>query len=273
MLKARPSQHQPTRSLIRFLLILWCATLWTSVQAQFTIPEKPKTFSLVYDDYGLLTAAQRSELDTKLKRYSDTTSTQIVVAIIGSTKGEDISFLGAKWGQAWGIGQAQEDNGIFVLLAREDRTIDINTGYGIESIISDRDAERIINRVIIPQFKEGDYYGGLQLGTDAIIQSLHGEFENNDPRRSQGPPLKPFLMILIFIIIMIILSRNRRGGGGKGGRGRGTADTLLDVIILSNLGRGGWGSGSGGGSFGGGGFGGGGFGGGGFGGGGASGSW
>ncbi|MAK36753.1 MAG: methanol dehydrogenase, partial [Flavobacteriaceae bacterium] len=161
-------------------------------------------------------------------------------------------------------GQADEDNGILIILAKEDRKIDINTGYGIEYRVSDRTAEKIINQIMIPEFKSGNFYSGLDKGTDALFYALNGEFKEDRDFSKKNDNSRFVFLIIIFIIIIILL-RNR---GGKGGGG-----SLLDVIILSNMGRtGGFG---GGGSFGGGssgGFGGG-FGGGGFGGGGASGGW
>lgn len=246
------------------------------VLAQFTIPEKPKDQSYdrwVYDDIHLFSEGVQERLAKKLIRYSDTTSTQIAIAVISSTKGEDISLLGAKWGEKWGLGQAKEDNGIFIILARDDKMVDINTGYGIEYILSDRDAERIINRIMLPQFKKGNYYQGLDQATDAIFDHLQGNY-TGVPQENTSLPFEPIIMFIIFIVLFIILSRgNRRGGnGGTGGR---IAKSLLDVIILSNMGRGGFGGRSswGGGSFGSGGGFGGGFGGGSFGGGGASGGW
>lgn len=248
-----------------------------SSRAQYTIPEKPDTANpdAVYDYINLLTSSQKQALENKLIRYSDTTGTQIVIAIISSTKEEDIAFLGAKWGQKWGVGQAKEDNGIFITLAKDDRQVDINTGYGIEYIISDSDAERIINQVMIPQFKKGNFYAGLDQATNTIFKHLQGNYQG-ERQQTNTIPIEPIAMFIIFIVLVIVLNRgNRRGGGGTRERNSGS---LLDVIILSNMGRGGfgggssWGESSGSGSFGGGGFGGG-FGGGGFGGGGASGGW
>jgi uncharacterized protein len=246
-----------------------------TLMAQYDVPPKPDLQTSVYDYTGLLSASEKANLENKLVKYSDTTSTQMVVAIIGSTKGEDISMLGAKWGQEWGIGQAKEDNGLLILLAKDDRHVDINTGYGIETIITDRMAEQVVNRIMIPQFKNGNYYAGLNAGTDALAQMLLGEYKGE---RAQAKPdfidlvrrFAPF--VIFFIIIIIVLSRGRGGNGRNGGRRRGGG--LLDAIILSSLGRGAFGGGSGGGGSGGGGGGfGGGFGGGGFGGGGASGGW
>ena len=256
-----------------FLVFFLCTSF---IWGQFNIPEKPTKETSVYDYVNLLQASQKSALEQKLIRYADSTSTQIVVAIISSTEGENINFLGAQWGQKWGIGQADKDNGILVLLAKDDRRIAINTGYGVESTLTDLMSKRIIESVIIPEFKNGDYYGGLDKGADAIFQVLTGQFkEDRTFNDNQGFPIKALLPIIIFIVILIILSRkNRNNRGGRGGRDSGF--DIWDIIILSNMGRGGYrGSSKGGfgsGGFGSGGFGGG-FGGGGFGGGGASGGW
>ncbi len=254
-----------------FLLFLFVQFAW----AQFEIPPKPEKQTSVYDYVNLLNAIEKSQLEQKLIRYADSTSTQIVTVIISSTEGENINYLGAQWGQKWGIGQADEDNGILILLARDDRRIAINTGYGVEEFLTDLMSKRIIEQVIIPEFKQGDYYGGLDAGADAIFQVLNGEFkEDRTFSNNEGFPFRSLLPFIIFIVIMIILA-NRRNRGGKGnnrgGRG-GSGLDIWDIIILSNMGRGGYRGGSSGGGFGSGGFGGG-FGGGGFGGGGASGGW
>jgi len=240
---------------VSFLLIFLCCFLG---QAQFEIPKKPSEQTSVYDYVKLLSPQQKNSLEQKLIRYSDSTSTQIVVAIIKSTEGEDINFLGAQWGQKWGIGQADKDNGVLILLARGDRRIAINTGYGVEATLTDAMSRRIIQNVIIPHFKEDNYYGGLNDGADAIFQVLNGEFkEERTFDDQQGFPLDSILPFIIFFVILVILSRrNRRGGGRNGGKRSGGLD-LWDIIILSNMGRSGGSGGGfgGGGSFGGGGFG------------------
>lgn len=267
------------KKLLFYILLICCLT--AKSWAQYDIPDKPTKQKGVYQiGTTLLSAGQEQALSHKLETYADTTSTQIVVLIIPTTKGEDITLLGAKWGQKWGIGQADKDNGILITLAVDDRQVDINTGYGIETVVTDRMTEQILNRVMLPQFKTGNYYAGLDYGTTALIQALAGTYDG-EPTTTTGTDISALIpFIIFFIIVLIILSRSRNNGGGNnnqnGGR-RSGAGSLLDVIILSNMGRGSWGSGGGfggssGGGFGGGGFGGG-FGGGGFGGGGASGGW
>ncbi|RAJ15200.1 uncharacterized protein LY08_01553 [Olleya aquimaris] len=266
------------------LVVLIALLSFGQVSAQYKIPEKPTKANpdAVYDYLGLLTKSQKQALENKLVKYSDTTSTQIVIAIIPSTEGEYINYLGAQWGEQWGIGgSAKKDNGVFILLAKDDRKINISTGEGVEHLLTDVMCSRIIEYDIIPYFKQNDYFGGLNNGVDAIIDTLLGEYQGTRQSQSQGFPVGViFFLIIVFIIILISISKNRRGGNGTDsfGGGRNTTRDIIEAIILSNSGRGGYRSGSGGfggssgGGFGGGGFGGG-FGGGGFGGGGASGGW
>jgi uncharacterized protein len=251
---------------------------FNSSYAQYDIPEKPDFQTSVYDYYKLLSGLEKSSLEQKLVKYSDTTSTQIVIAIISSTKGENINYLGAQWGEKWGIGRAKEDNGVLILLARDDRRIAINTGQGVEHLLTDAMSKRIIERDIIPYFRQNDYYGGLNRGVDAIFEVMTGEYKGNRKSSNKNEFPIGFIFIIIFIIILISISKNKRGGGNRGNRSDGI--DILEAIILSNMGRGsyrkgssgGFGSGGGWSSGGGGGFGGG-FGGGSFGGGGASGGW
>ena len=247
--------------------------------AQFEIPPKPEFQTSVYDYINLLNTSEKSTLEQNLVRYSDTTSTQIVVAIINSTEGEYINYLGAQWGEKWGIGKEKEDNGVLILLAKNDRKIGINTGKGVEHLLTDAMSKRIIDREIIPYFKRGDYFGGLDRGTEAIFEVLNDEYQGTRQSNTTDFPIELFIIILIvFIILIIAISKSRRGGGGGNRGNRSDSRSLLEAIILSNMGRGSYSRRSSSGGFGGfgggssGGFGGG-FGGGSFGGGGASGGW
>ncbi|QDO95628.1 TPM domain-containing protein [Formosa sediminum] len=248
------------------------------VTAQYDIPTKPEFQTSVYDYINLLSPTEKSTLENKLVKYSDTTSTQIVVAIIASTKGENIGLLAPKWAQKWGVGQAKEDNGVFILLAKDDRKIWISPGYGVEHKLTAGIVGEITRNIIIPEFKTGNFYSGLDKGADAIFQLLMGEYQGTrqNTTTSDFPIEKVVFIIFIFIIFLIAISKNKRGGNGGGNGNNRRPTSILDAIILSNMGRGSFGGGfgsSGGGSFGGGGGFGGGFGGGGFSGGGAGGSW
>ena len=260
-----------------FLAFMFVFLVGALSYAQAELPSKPKTQTSVYDEAKLMSGYERAALEQKLINYADTTSTQIVVATINSLQGEDIAMYATKWAHDWGIGQKDEDNGVLLLIAKSDRKLWITTGYGVEHLLTDALSKRIITNVITPEFKRGDFYSGIDKGTSAMIQVLSGEYQSTPQSRGNDKGGIPIVFIILFIIILFIILSNRNKGG-KGGRRRNSTGSLLEAIILSNAGRGGFGGGggfggsSGGGSFGGGGFGGG-FGGGGFGGGGAGGSW
>ncbi len=238
--------------------------------AQFTIPPKPSDQTSVYDYANVLSTSERNSLKQKLLNFADSTSTQIVIITIEDLKGEDIGILTPKWGHEWGIGQEKEDNGVLILLAKNDRKIWISPGYGLEPQLTAGINGEIIRNIIIPEFKTGNYYGGLDKGTDAIFEVIKGTYKNTNSHNSGS--IFPIIIFIIIVIIIILLSRRNRNGGNGG---RYSSPDLADMIILSRMGRsGGFGSGGfgSGGGFGGGGFGGG-FGGGGFSGGGSGGSW
>jgi len=265
-----------SKRIFQFTLLSIVFFITNNICAQFTIPEKPSFQTSVYDYANVLSASEKSQLEEKLIRYSDSTTTQIVVITIESLKGEDIGILTPKWGQEWGIGgSAQNDNGVIILLAKAERKIWISAGYGLEDRLTAGIGGEISRNIMIPEFKAGSYYRGLDKGADAIFDVFKGKYKGERKQnKTKNFPILPFIVIVV--IVLILLSRNKRGGGGNSGNNSGGGPSLMDVILLSSLGRssGGFGGGSSGGGFGGGGGGfGGGFGGGGFSGGGSGGSW
>ena len=235
-------------------------------------PERPEPPQLVNDFAGILNPSQRESLETKLVNYDDSTSTQIAIVTIPSLNGYDVAQYAVELAEGWGIGQEGQDNGILILVALEERRMNISTGYGTEAFVPDIMANRIIDRTLAPNFKNGNYYKGLDEATGILMSLLSGQFVAAPEKK--GMPGGLFLVIvLVFIVIIILISRKGRGGGRGGGPGRMThtfgnpyrqGGTWADF----NAGRGSFGGfgGSSGGGFGG-------FGGGSFGGGGASGSW
>jgi len=235
----------------------------------------PKQSSTLVTDYtNTLTSEQVAQLERKLVALNDSTSNEIAVVIIKSVGAYDINDYTQQLAKKWGIGSKSKNNGVILLIALGDRKMSIQTGYGMEGALPDIYTKRIIENDIKPYFKSGDYYSGIEAGTNSIISLVKGEYKNDNPKakskRNKGGA--GFVVIIIIVIIAIILKRG--GGGGNGGEvigGRGVANALFWSMLFSGGGRGSGGGGFGGGSSGGGGFGG--FGGGGFGGGGSSGSW
>jgi uncharacterized protein len=253
----------------KILLLFSILLISNSTFGQYQIPEKPSLQTSVYDYAKLLSDSEKTQLEEKLVRYSDTTSTQIVVITIDDLKGEDVGVLATNWAQTWGIGQAKEDNGVVILVSKNDREISIRPGYGVEDRLVAGICGQIIRNDITPEFKAGSYYNGLNKGAESIFKVLTGKYKGERKEKKEGS-IFPILLVIGFVIIFLILVSKNKGNNGGNSGGFGGPD-LMDIIILSSLGRGGGGS-FGGGSSSGGGFGGG-FGGGGFSGGGASGSW
>jgi len=255
---------------IAFLLAITFGTVFGQ-----DLPEKPN--KLVNDYTGTLSASELQQLESKLVAFDDSTSTQIAIAMVKTVGDYDINEYALELGRKWGVGGNKKNNGIMIVVALGDRKISIQTGYGVEGALPDIYTNRIIETDIKPAFKAGDYYGGLQAGTDSMIKLVKGEYKNDNPKakKRDNSSAIPILVIIVVIIILII----RKGGGGRGGSqvigGRGVADALFWSMLLGGGNRHSGGSGFGGGGFGGGSSGGGfgGFGGGSFGGGGSSGSW
>ncbi len=237
---------------------------------------KPRTGkqALVNDFANILTPDQKQALENKLVALDDSTSTQISVVIVPTIGSYNISDYNVELGRAWGVGGKQNNNGVVLLIAKEDRKLDITVGYGLEGALPDVTSKSIIDDIIVPNFKGNDYYRGIDEGTDAIIAAVKGEY--NTPRAKSGNGGIPIGKIIFIIIIILFLLLSSGGGNNKGGSfmsRRGAMPFILGNLLGSG-GRGGGGFGGGGGGFGGGGGGGfGGFGGGSFGGGGSSGSW
>ncbi len=220
---------------------------------QFKIPPKPSFQTSVYDYANVLSGNEKSQLEEKLIRYSDSTTTQIVIVTIESLQGEDVAILAPKWAQTWGIGgTAQNDNGVIILLAKAERKINISPGYGLEDRLTAGIGGQIIRNVIVPEFKAGSFYNGLDKGTDEIFKVFIGKYKGERASGKQEISLtRIFFIIAIFIIFMIIAARNNKNNGGNSGN-RGGGMDILDMIILSNLGRSSGGFGGGGGFSGGG---------------------
>jgi uncharacterized protein len=265
----RSKLNFPSVQLKRTILISSVLLLTMYGAIAQTFPSRPNR--LVNDYTGTLSAEQVAVLEQKLVAFDDSTSNQIAVVIIKSLEGYDVADYAVRLAEAWGVGRDKKNNGVVLLVALDDRKVTIQTGYGVEGALPDAISRRIIENEITPEFKSGDYYAGIERGTNAIISYTRGEYNNEDAGKKGNKKGFP-LGAIIFVIIAIAAIASRGGGGGTNVIGGGGASPLWWMLIGGAMGGGGHrggGGGFGGGS--GGGFGG--FGGGGFGGGGASGSW
>jgi len=245
-------------------------------------PERPVPPRLVNDFAGMLSTREVDALERKLVAYDDSTSTQIAIVTVTDLHGYDRGDYAQRLAEKWGIGQKGINNGILILVKQ--KTADsprgdvfIAPGYGLEGVVPDITCAEIIDKEILPAFRSGKYYEGLDRATSVLMALASREFPPEQYGKSRGGD-KGAIGPFIFIIFMIIIIMFFRGKGGSDHKNIGRKGLPLWMLLaMMNSGSrkhsGSWGGFSGGGGFGGGGGGFGGFGGGSFGGGGAGGSW
>jgi uncharacterized protein len=288
--------------------LVLCALLAVAAFAQ-NLVKVPALTAHVTDLTGTLSSGQIASLDQKLSAFEERKGSQIAVLIVPTTQPEDIAQYSIRVVDQWKLGRKKVDDGALLLVAKDDRAMRIEVGYGLEGVLPDLTAKRIVSDIITPLFRAGDFYGGINAGVDAMIKVIDGEplpapeKHWRSPQPSSGGSLQSLFIIGIIMVFVVggilraVLGRFPAAvliGGATAGiawiivsslLAAGAVGIIAFVFTLlgggSGFGRGGrigggWGSGGlGGGGFGGGSWGGGGWGGGGggFGGGGASGRW
>ncbi len=250
----------------RIKITLVAVFVFLFAHSLFAQPKIDKIENYATDYTNTLSSSQLSQLNRALEQFDDQTTNQIVMLMIPSLEGYPLEMLANEVAEKNKIGTKENSNGVLFLVAKNDRKMRIEVGYGLEGALPDAMASSIIRNEVAPYFKKGRYYEGIVSGINSIVSATKGEYHRTGRRNKQRSNDDdgggfPFIYIIIFIIVSIF---GRRGGGGLGG-----------LLLLGALGGGGRRSGGygGGGSFGGGGFGGFSGGGGSFGGGGSSGGW
>lgn len=180
--------------------------LWLALLAAAFAAELPALTGRVVDSAGMMDAASRQALDAKLAAFEQKSSDQIVVATIPSLDGEALEPYANRLFRAWKLGQAGEDNGILLLVARDDRKMRIEVGYGLEGTLTDLHSRLIIENMV-PAFRAGDFSGGITKAVDDIILVLEGnaaELEARAERNRQEEEGVPFVA-MIFIAVWVCL--------------------------------------------------------------------
>jgi uncharacterized protein len=289
---------------VKALRALFVLLVAVSVWAQIAVPPLK---GRVTDLTGTLKPEQVSSLEQLLRSFEARKGSQIAVLIVPTTAPETVEQYALRVGEQWKIGRKKVDDGAILVVAKDDRTLRIEVGYGLEGALNDATASRIIREVIVPRFREGDFFGGISAGVDRMIRVIDGE-PLPAPAKAAPPADEGVLQILPVLLILALVAGAilRRllgrfvGSLATGGLVGGLAWLLVGALAIALLaavvafvftlvsgvggsGRRYYGGFPGGGGWGGGGFGGGGFGGGGgggfsggggsFGGGGASGRW
>lgn len=223
------------------LILTLFLALSTAGFAQDFFPSQPA--GMVNDFADMLTSSEEQRLETKLRNYRDTTTNAFVIATLESLQNYPIEDVAREMHNSWNIQYQERGNGVLILISEQDRSMRIEVGYGLEGAIPDIMANRIINDVLTPSFRAGDFYGGLDQATNILIDLAAGEFEGFPERQSSGGEGFPIDVLIIFIIIIFILIS--KGKGGKGGRRHSLGSS--GIIFYG----GGFGTGRGGGGFGG----------------------
>lgn len=218
-------------------LLLWLALAVGAfagpVHAQLPLPAFE---SLVMDQTGTLTAGQQSALDEKLTAFQARKGTQIALLIIPTTQPEDIAQFGVRLAEAWKIGRKDIDDGAILIVAKDDRTLRIEVQYGLEGVLTDATAGRIINDTIVPLFKQGDFYGGVNAGLDQIIRVVDGEaLPPPDVRwQNKSRPSVPWPFVFVGFLSFFGMF-NRFGGRVIGALIAGACATVVVYWIASRM--------------------------------------
>lgn len=215
---------------LKLLILLLSAFGLCAIHAQDQIPKRPDPPRLVNTFFSegqqFLSAQEEEKLNQKLVAFAKSTSNQICIVAIDELKGAEPAQYATWLIQQWGIGQKDKRNGVVVLVklpSKNDpkRNLFIATGYGLEGAIPDLLTKKIREQEIVPYFKTGDFYQGLDKGTDALMKAAIGEYNE----KVKGKPKNSTTGILVFIfviVIIIVIARNffkGRGGGHHGGGG------------------------------------------------------
>jgi uncharacterized protein len=183
------------------VLVFFALTTW----AQLAVP--PLT-ARVTDQTGTLTREQQAGLERMLQEFEARKGTQIAVLMVASTKPEPIEQYALRVGEQWKIGRKKVDDGAILVVAKDDRALRIEIGYGLEGVLNDATASRIIREVIVPRFREGDFYGGINAGLDRMMRLIDGE-PLPAPQKSASPGAEGGWMQLLPMLLIVALI----GGG------------------------------------------------------------
>lgn len=152
------------------------ALLWASPShAANGLVEIPQLQTTVTDLTQTLSAQEQAALNQKLTQFAQQAGSQIAVLILPSTQPEEIAQYGIRLAEAWKIGREKQDDGVIILIAKQDRKMRIEVGYGLEGAIPDAIAKRIIAEQLSPAFRQGQFYAGLDRATDTLIKLIQGE--------------------------------------------------------------------------------------------------
>lgn len=207
------------KSTLKLVLLLQLITFSTLLYGQVNVPKLERR---VTDQIGLLSASQINTIESQLQTLEKEKGSQVVVLIVDSSKPETIEQFSIRVADKWKIGRGDPDDGVLLLVAKSDRKIRIEVGYGLEGAIPDALAKRIVDNLMVPHFRDGDYYLGIEEGVESIISLINGEQlpDVSETELTNGnQSISLFLLfggiIMIFIIVIVKVVLAKKYGNAK----------------------------------------------------------
>jgi uncharacterized protein len=221
---------------MKLFSVLFSFALFFCLALPLAALEVPQLTGRINDTAQMLSSQTRASLESLLTKFEATDSTQIVVLTIPSLEGEVLEEYSLRVAEVWKIGQKGSDNGALLLIARDERKLRIEVGYGLEGSLTDLIAGRIISGVIVPRFREGRFDQGISAGVVAMVEAVRGEFVASAATAKGAKGSDPagliFIMIFAFSFIGRILRKKKKAAAFVGG----VASPLLGFLFLPQLG-------------------------------------
>jgi uncharacterized protein len=190
-------------NVVRAAVALFAIVLATSgIFARADVPVPPLT-ARVTDVTATLTDEQKSTLEQTLKNFEAQKGAQLAVLIVATTRPETIEQYSIRAAEQWKLGRKNADDGVLMIVAKNDRALRIEVGYGLEGALTDATSNRIIDETIVPRFREGDFYGGISAGIDSIMRVVNGEPLPAPQERHRGADGAGRLLPVLFLLTLV----------------------------------------------------------------------
>lgn len=230
------------------ILIIIAASLLIPVQQSYAL-DVPALQGRVNDYGDMISPEAESLLEERLKSFELSDSTQVVILTVNSLEGDAMEDFTIRVAEKWKIGQSKKDNGVILFASKNDRRMRIEVGRGLEGVLTDLLSGRILDNVIRPRFKAGDFDGGFIDGTGSIIDACRGEFKNDSDTSSSTDnesPIGKYLIFILAVLYIAILAASRFSKILSGGIGALSLPSiiyfgfspigLIEIIIFACIG-------------------------------------
>jgi uncharacterized protein len=203
-------------SRIWLLLVFLVGALCGFAHAQSGLVAVPQLTRPVTDLSATLTGDQVAQLEARLRAFEERKGSQIAVLVVPTTKPEVIEQYAIRVAEQWKVGRKKVDDGAILVVAKDDRALRIEVGYGLEGALNDATAKRIVEDIIVPRFRQGDFDGGIAAGVDSMMKVIDGEpLPGPDPSRSQGADAGIKQLLPVVLVAAVVLGGILRAALGR----------------------------------------------------------